>query len=509
MSGAAPTGSGSAGALSADAVVHRIGGKADEGTPERWSDVTDPARGIVTRRVAIASQADVDRAVAAAAEVHRTWRSSSIATRTKVMFAFRELLERHADHLAACITAEHGKVLADARAEVQRGIEVVEFACGIGTLLKGGHSGNVSSDVDSWSIRQSLGVCVGITPFNFPAMVPMWMYPVAIACGNTFVLKPSEQVPSASALAADLLAEAGLPDGVFNVVNGDGAVAQRLVEHPQVAAVSFVGSTAAARSVYTAASATGKRVQALGGAKNHAVVLPDADVDAAADAIAAGAFGSAGERCMAVSVVVAVGGVMDRLRPALAARMDAITVSAGDDPSADMGPLVSAPHRARVAGHVEAGLAEGATLVHDRRDDVPEGGYFLGPCLFEDVTPDMSIYREEIFGPVLCTVAVDGLDEAIDLVNANPNGNGVAIFTADGRAARRFEHEVEVGMVGVNVPVPVPMSYYSFGGWKASRFGGDGVHGEEGIRFFTRTKTVTARWPESTASSTLHFPTNR
>ncbi len=426
-----------------------------------------------------------------------------------MLFKFRELVERHADELTRCIVREHGKVLADARGEVQRGLEVVEFACGIPHLIKGEFSENVSTNVDSYSIRQPLGVVAGITPFNFPVMVPMWMYPVAIAAGNAFILKPSEKDPSASMLMAELWREAGLPAGVFTVVNGDQATVQRMLEHPGIAAVSFVGSTPIAHHVYQSATALGKRVQALGGAKNHMIVLPDADMELAADSAVNAAFGSAGERCMAISVTVAVGDAADRLVPLVAQRMRAIRVGDGLDPKNDMGPLVTKQHLERVRRYVDEGVAAGASLVADGRETASdERGFFLGPCLFDHVRPEMSIYRDEIFGPVLSVVRAASYDEAVELVNANPYANGVAIFTNDGGAARRFQNEVQVGMVGINVPIPVPMAYYSFGGWKASLFGDAHVHGMEGVKFYTRGKVVTARWPDpSLRGKNLGFPT--
>ena len=443
-----------------------------------------------------------------------SWRDTSLTARTRVLFAFRELADRHRDDLARLITDEHGKVLEDARGEVARGIEVIEFACGIPHLLKGEFSEDVSNGVDASSIRQPLGVVAGITPFNFPVMVPMWMYPVAIACGNTFILKPSERDPSPSLLIADLWREAGLPDGVFTVVNGDSVAVDALLDHPDVAAVSFVGSTPVARHVFERATSSGKRCQALGGAKNHAVVMPDADVDAAADALTAAGYGSAGERCMAISAVVAVGNG-DPLVAALRSRAASLTTGPGTDPGSDMGPLITGAHRDRVAGYVGSAESEGADVVLDGREiKVPGGdeGFFVGPTLVDHVTPSMQVYRDEIFGPVLSVLRVETLDEAIDLVNANPYGNGTAIFTRDGHAARRFRRDVQVGMVGINVAIPVPMAYYSFGGWKQSLFGDAHIHGMEGIRFNTRMKSVTTRWPGAPAGGAgvspieLHFP---
>jgi malonate-semialdehyde dehydrogenase (acetylating) / methylmalonate-semialdehyde dehydrogenase len=491
---------------------HWIGGKPVVDDAARTGEVFDPAIGRVTKHVTLADVATVDRAVAAALEAWQTWRRSTLTKRAGVLFAFRELVAAHKDELAGLIVSEHGKVHADALGEVQRGLEVVEFACGIPHLMKGSFSEGVSTEVDSYSLRQPIGVVAGITPFNFPAMVPMWMFPLAIACGNTFVLKPSERDPSVSLRLAELWAEAGLPDGVFTVVNGDKEAVDRLLTHPDVAAVSFVGSTPVARHVFTTATEHGKRVQALGGAKNHMVVLPDADLDLAADAAVSAGYGSAGERCMAISALVAVGDVGDRLLPAITERIERLTVGPGNQPTSEMGPLVTGPHRDRVAGYVATGGDEGATVVVDGRTFTPpaghEEGFWLGPCLLDDVTPDMTVYQDEIFGPVLSVVRVDSFDAAIDLVNANPYGNGTAVFTNDGGAARRFQHEIEVGMVGINVPIPVPMAYYSFGGWKNSLFGDSHVHGTEGVHFYTRGKVVTSRWRDPVARGVdLGFPT--
>ncbi|MEX1178607.1 MAG: CoA-acylating methylmalonate-semialdehyde dehydrogenase [Nitriliruptor sp.] len=494
---------------------HWIDGKIETAEGARRGDVYDPARGEVARQVGLADADTVGRAVASAKAAWQSWRASTLTQRSRVLFDFRELVAGARDELASLIVAEHGKVHADAVGEVQRGLEVVEFACGIPQLLKGGFSENVSTNVDSYSLRQPLGVVVGITPFNFPAMVPMWMFPVAIACGNSFVLKPSEKDPSVALRIAELWSEAGLPDGVFNVVNGDREAVDALLTHPDVAAVSFVGSTPVARHVFLTATEHGKRVQALGGAKNHMVVLPDADLAVAADAAVSAGFGSAGERCMAISVVVAVGDVADRLVPAIAERVGEITVGPGDDPASEMGPLVTREHRDRVAGYLATGAAEGAEIVVDGRAFDRDGdGFWLGPCLLDRVRPDTAVYRDEIFGPVLSVVRVDTYDEAIELVNSNPYGNGTAIFTASGGAARRFQHQIEVGMVGVNVPIPVPMAYYSFGGWKDSLFGDTHVHGAEGVHFYTRGKVVTSRWPDDGPVSgrasdgvALHFPT--
>jgi malonate-semialdehyde dehydrogenase (acetylating)/methylmalonate-semialdehyde dehydrogenase len=491
-------------------IDHWIGGEAFQGDSDRWGPVYNPATGATTSRVRFASVADVDRAVAVAKEAAVAWGKSALGKRATILFKFRELVNAHADELARCIVREHGKVLADARGEVQRGLEVVEFACGIPHLIKGEFSENVSSGVDSYSIRQPLGVVAGITPFNFPIMVPMWMYPIAIAAGNAFVLKPSEKDPSASMMVAELWREAGLPAGVFSVVNGDRVAVERLLEHPDIAAVSFVGSTPIARHVYDTATHNGKRVQALGGAKNHMLVLPDADMALAADSAVNAGFGSAGQRCMAISVVVTVGDAGDRLVEMVRERIRAIHVGDGLDANNDMGPLVTGQHLSRVRQYVEEGVASGATLVADGRDLDANGsrdGFFLGPCLFDHVRPDMTIYRDEIFGPVLSVVRAESYDEALRLINDNPYANGVAIFTSDGAAARRFQSEVQVGMVGINVPIPVPMAYYSFGGWKTSLFGDAHVHGGEGVKFYTRGKVVTARWVEKKVGKALAFPT--
>ncbi len=490
---------------------HWIGGRSADRSAERHGDVTDSATGEVVARVPFATRADVDAAVAAAAEAAPAWARASLHQRTQVLFRFRALVDAHREQLAEHITREHGKVLSDARGEVQRGLEVVDFACGLGHLLKGELSPQVSGGVDSYSMRQPLGVVAGITPFNFPAMVPMWMFPLAVAAGNAFILKPSEQDPSTSLLLAELLAEAGLPDGIFSVVHGDRETVQAILEHPGIAAVSFVGSTPVARHIYETGTAHGKRVQALGGAKNHAVVLPDADLELAADGLVSAGYGSAGQRCMAVSVAVAVGDVGDALVAAVRERIDALVVGPGTDPASTMGPLISAAHRDRVAAYVDAGVQEGAELVVDGRDPgVDGGGHFLGPCLFDRVRPGMSIYDEEIFGPVLLVVRADSYPDALELVNANPYGNGAAIFTNDGGAARAFEHEVTAGMVGVNVAIPVPMAYHSFGGWKSSLFGDLHVHGPDGFRFYTRGKVVTRRWADpSHRGVDLGFPTQK
>jgi malonate-semialdehyde dehydrogenase (acetylating)/methylmalonate-semialdehyde dehydrogenase len=491
---------------------HWIGGRRDERPAERYGEVTDPATGEVVTRVPFASAADVDRAVRAAAAAAPGWGAASITKRTQVLFAFRELLNAHKDEIAALVTREHGKVHADARGEITRGLEVVEFACGIGQLLKGEMTPQVSGGVDSHSMRMPLGVVAGITPFNFPMMVPLWMAPVAIACGNAFVLKPSEQDPSASIRLAELWAEAGLPDGVFSVVHGDKEAVDAILEHPGIAAVSFVGSTPVAKYIYETGTAHGKRVQALGGAKNHAVVLPDADLDLTADGLVSAAYGSAGQRCMAVSVAVTVGDVADPLIDKVRERIEKLTIGPGSDPSSDMGPLVSERHYEKVSGLVDAGVDEGADLVVDGRDLVVEGhegGYFIGPCVFDRVEPGMRIYDEEIFGPVLVVVRADTYPEALELVNSNQYGNGAAIFTCDGGAARLFEQQATAGMVGINVPIPVPMAYHSFGGWKQSLFGDLHMHGPEGVRFYTRGKVVTTRWPDPATHQgvNLGFPT--
>jgi malonate-semialdehyde dehydrogenase (acetylating)/methylmalonate-semialdehyde dehydrogenase len=453
----------------------------------------------------------VDAAIAAAERAFPSWRATSLSRRVEIMFRIRELLVARREELAAILTREHGKVPSDALGEIARGIENIEFACGIPQLLKGNYSEQAASGVDVYSIRQPLGVVAAITPFNFPAMVPMWMFANALAAGNTMVLKPSEKDPSASLFLARLVEEAGVPPGVLNVVHGDKVAVDRLLVHPTVQAVSFVGSTNIARYVYEKGSAAGKRVQALGGAKNHMVVLPDADVGAAADAAVSAAFGSAGERCMAVSVVVAVGNVADRLVSVIAERMRGIKVGPGTDPEAQMGPLITSEHRSKVAGYLAAAEREGASIVADGRQLAPSGaGFFLGVSLVDHVEPHMSVYREEIFGPVLCVVRVASYEDALALVNENPYGNGTAIFTRDGGAARRFQSEVQAGMVGINVPIPVPVAYYSFGGWKASLFGDRHIYGPEGVDFFTRAKVVTSRWPDpATSRIDLGFPQNR
>jgi len=489
---------------------HFIGGRPCGGRSGRAGSVFNPATGQVTANVSFASQQETRAAIQAARAALPAWSETPALQRARVLFRFKALLDTHIDELAALITSEHGKVLADARGEVTRGVEVVEFACGIPHLLKGEFSDNVGGGIDSWSLRQPVGVCAGITPFNFPAMVPLWMFPVAIACGNTFVLKPSEKDPSCGLRLAELLAEAGLPPGVLNVVNGHREAVDTLLTDTDVAAVSFVGSTPIARHVYETAAQAGKRVQALGGAKNHMVVLPDADARLAAQALMGAAYGSAGERCMAISVAVAVGDAGDRLLAELRPLIAALKVGPGTMPGVEMGPLVTREHLQRVRDYVDLGVQEGATLVVDGRSlQVPghSDGFYLGATLFDRVEPHMRIYREEIFGPVLIVVRVPDLRAALALVNAHEFGNGTAIFTRDGAAARVFCHEVQVGMVGVNVPIPVPMAFHNFGGWKRSLFGDLHVHGPDGVRFYTRLKTVTARWPTQRSGSDYVMPT--
>jgi malonate-semialdehyde dehydrogenase (acetylating)/methylmalonate-semialdehyde dehydrogenase len=495
-------------------ISHWIGGSQTAGSSTRTANVWNPATGQVQAQVLLAEIADVDAAVQAASKAYETWFDMSVTRRARIMFAFRELVDRNLDAIAKLVSDEHGKVFSDAKGEVIRGMEVVEFACGIAQLLKGEYSEQVSTDVDAYSFRQPLGVCAGITPFNFPAMVPMWMHPMAIATGNTFVLKPSERDPSASNFIAQLYSEAGLPDGVFNVVHGDKVAVDAILDHPDIAAVSFVGSTPIAQYVHRRATETGKRVQALGGAKNHAVVLPDADMDFAANHITAAGYGSAGERCMAISAVVAVGEAGDRIVERLREKAEAIKVGPGNDDTMDMGPIVSPESRDRIVGYVDSGEQAGAVLVVDGRGLVVDGheeGFFVGPTLFDQVSTDMSVYTDEIFGPVLAVIRVGTLDEAIALINANPFGNGTAIFTNSGRAAQKFQRHVHVGMIGINVPVPVPMAFYSFGGWKDSLFGDTHVHGAEGVRFYTRAKAITSRWPDVEYAehhkTHMHFPT--
>ncbi|MGH8978792.1 MAG: CoA-acylating methylmalonate-semialdehyde dehydrogenase [Acidimicrobiia bacterium] len=492
-------------------IDHWIDGKRVPSRSGRTGPVYDPATGEQQGEVGLASTDEVDEAVAVSLEAFTAWRRASLSRRAEVMFRFRQLLDEHRAEIAAAVSSEHGKVRSDAAGELARGIENVEFACGVPALLKGGFSEQAATDVDVHSVRQPLGVVAGITPFNFPAMVPLWMLSTAIACGNTFVLKPSEKDPSASLLLAELLAAAGLPDGVLNVVQGDAVAVNRILEHPDIAAVSFVGSTPIARHVYDTGTAHGKRVQALGGAKNHMVVLPDADIDVAADAAVSAAYGSAGERCMAISVVVAVGDSADRIVDAIAQRIPRLRIGPGTDPESEMGPLITREHRDRVASYVARAADEGARVVVDgRAHTFDSNGFFLGISLVDDVQPGMSVYDEEIFGPVLAVVRAESYDEALQLVNDNPYGNGCAIFTRDGGAARRFEYDVVCGMVGVNVPIPVPVAYYSFGGWKSSLFGDTAMYGPAGLDFFTRTKVVTSRWPDpATSSVDLGFPRTR
>ncbi len=494
-------------------VHHWIGGRRVPGTSGRAGPVYNPATGALAREVDLASAGEVDAAVAAAHAAYPGWRATSLSRRTDILFRIRNLVEANRKELAALLTSEHGKVPADALGEIARGLENLEFACGIPSLLKGGFSEQASTGIDVYQIRQPLGVMAGITPFNFPAMVPMWMFATAIACGNAFILKPSEKDPSASLLLAELLAEAGVPAGVFSVVNGDRVAVDAILEHPGIAAVSFVGSTPIARHVYETATRNGKRVQALGGAKNHMVVLPDADIDMAADAAVSAGYGSAGERCMAIATVVAVGSVADPLVEAIRARLPKVKVGPGSDPTAEMGPLVTRQHRDKVASYLDSAPAQGATVVVDGREHPlyrEGGGFFLGASLIDHVAPAMDCYREEIFGPVLTVVRVATYEDAIRLIDESPYGNGTAIFTRDGGAARQFQFEVNAGMVGINVPVPVPVAYYSFGGWKASLFGDLHMYGPEGIQFCTRAKMVTSRWPDPGSSRVdLGFPRTR
>jgi malonate-semialdehyde dehydrogenase (acetylating) / methylmalonate-semialdehyde dehydrogenase len=492
-----------------EAVPHYINGFPAEGSSSRFSDIYNPATGEVTKRIAFATVNEVNQAVAAASAAFPAWAAQPPLRRARVLLRFLEALDRERDSLAALITSEHGKVFSDALGEVQRGSEVVEFATGIPQLLKGEFTEEVGTGVDSWSTRQPLGVVAGITPFNFPAMVPLWMFPVALACGNTFILKPSERDPSASVVMARLLKEAGLPEGVFNVIQGDKEAVDALLDHPDVQAISFVGSTPVAEYVYSRGTARGKRVQALGGAKNHLIVMPDADLDQAADALIGSAYGSAGERCMAISVVVAVGdSTADDLIRRLLPRIEALKVAPGMQPDADMGPLVTRTHLNKVTGYIDLGLAEGASLVVDGRErEHSNRGFFMGASLFDHVTSAMRIYREEIFGPVLSLVRVPSFSAALQLVNDHEFGNGASIFTRDGDSARAFASAAKAGMIGINVPIPVPMAFHSFGGWKRSLFGDHYVHGPEGVRFYTRLKTITARWPTGIRKGAdLHFP---
>ncbi len=491
-------------------ISHWIDGRTVEGTSGRSGIVFDPATGEQQASVDLASSAEVSAAVDVARRAAVGWRATGLSRRAEVMFRLRELIDANRKELAALVTAEHGKVLSDALGEVARGLENVEFACGVPNLLKGGFTEQAATGVDVYSIRQPLGVVAGITPFNFPAMVPMWMFANALACGNAFILKPSEKDPSVSLLLAELLAQAGLPPGVFNVVQGDKEAVDALLAHPDVAAVSFVGSTPIARSIYETGTRNGKRVQALGGAKNHMLVLPDADLDLAADAAISAAYGSAGERCMAISVVLAMESIADELVAKLVERIPAITVGPGTDPDSEMGPLITGEHRDKVASYVAGAAAEGATVVVDGTQGAPADGFFLLPSLLDDVAPGMACYDDEIFGPVLSVARISSYEEGLRLIDDNPYGNGVAIFTRDGGAARQFQFDVQVGMVGINVPIPVPVSYYSFGGWKASLFGDQHMYGPDGIDFFTRGKVVTSRWPDPASSSVdLGFPENR
>jgi malonate-semialdehyde dehydrogenase (acetylating)/methylmalonate-semialdehyde dehydrogenase len=488
--------------LSIKQVSHFINGQVLAPSSERFKDVFNPATGEVTAAVALASVEEVDRAVQAAVAAFPGWSETAPLKRARILFKFKELLNEHHDELAMLITREHGKVFTDAQGEVVRGIEVVEFACGIPNLLKTDFTDQIGGGIDNWNLRQPLGVVAGITPFNFPVMVPMWMFPVALACGNTFVLKPSERDPSASLRLAELLKEAGLPDGVFNVVNGDKVAVDALIEHPEVAALSFVGSTPIAEYIHTEASKRGKRVQALGGAKNHLVVMPDADLDQAVDALIGAAYGSAGERCMAISVAVAVGNTGDQLIEKLVPRVRSLVIKDGENLDAEMGPLVTAEHKAKVSGYIASGAAEGAKLIVDGRDHpvCVEGGFFIGGTLFDNVRTDMKIYKEEIFGPVLAVIRVPDFASAVKLINAHEFANGVSLYTSDGGVARAFARQIQVGMVGVNVPIPVPMAWHSFGGWKRSLFGDHHAYGEEGVRFYTRYKSVMQRWPDSIAT---------
>jgi malonate-semialdehyde dehydrogenase (acetylating) / methylmalonate-semialdehyde dehydrogenase len=492
-------------------ISHWIGGKIVQGTSGRSGPVFNPATGQQTGEVDFATVEEIDQAVQTAKQAFPSWRALSLSRRTELFFRIRQLVDEHREDIGKILTREHGKVLSDAKGEVARGLEVIEYCCGIPELLKGSFSEQASTGIDVYSIRQPLGVVAGITPFNFPAMVPMWMWAPALACGNTFVLKPSEKDPSASLFTAELLKEAGVPDGVFNVVHGDKVAVDSILEHPDIKAVSFVGSTPIAKYVYENATKRGKRAQALGGAKNHMIVLPDADIEMAADAAVSAAYGSAGERCMAISQVVAVGDVADRLIEAIKARIPKVKVGDGMNPDSEMGPLVTREHRDKVASYVANTPAEGGTVVVDGRETAPEGeGFWLGVSLLDNLTPDMKAYQDEIFGPVLGVTRVDTYDEAVTLVNENPYGNGTAIFTRDGGVARQFQFDVQAGMVGINVPIPVPVAYYSFGGWKASLFGDSHIYGPEGITFYTRGKVVTSRWPDpATSKVDLGFPQTR
>jgi malonate-semialdehyde dehydrogenase (acetylating) / methylmalonate-semialdehyde dehydrogenase len=492
-------------------IGHWINGATMAGESGRSGPVYNPAAGVQTGEVDFASAEEVDRAVQAAKDAFPVWRATSLSRKTEIFFRIRALVDKHREDIAKILTEEHGKVLSDAKGEVARGLEVIEFCCGIPELVKGGFTEQASTGIDVYSIRQPLGVCAGITPFNFPAMVPMWMWAPALACGNTFVLKPSEKDPSASVYTAELLKKAGVPDGVFNVVHGDKIAVDAILEHPDIAAVSFVGSTPIARYVYETGTSHGKRIQALGGAKNHMIVLPDADIDMAADAAVSAGYGSAGERCMAVSMLVAVGDAGDELVDAIKERLPKVKVGDGMQSDSEMGPLVTREHRDKVASYIDKGRKEGATVVTDGRESAPDGdGFFLGVTLLDDVKPEMDVYKDEIFGPVLGVTRVSTYDQAVRLVNENPYGNGVALFTRDGGVARQFQFDVNVGMVGINVPIPVPVAYYSFGGWKNSLFGDLHVYGPEGIQFYTRGKVVTSRWPDPVTSKVdLGFPQTR
>tara|TARA_Y100001934_G_scaffold116459_1_gene142651 strand:- start:602 stop:2095 length:1494 start_codon:yes stop_codon:yes gene_type:complete len=479
-------------------LTHWIDGKHQKGNSSYYSEVYNPATGEIQAKVPLGSEEDVDAAVTAAKKALPEWSETPPLTRARVMFKYKELIEKHADEIASIITAEHGKVISDAHGSLTRGLEVVEFACGIPQLLKGEFTENVGKEIDAWTFRQPVGVCAGITPFNFPAMVPMWMYPVSIACGNTFVLKPSEKDPSCALRLAELAKDAGLPDGVLNVVNGDKVAVDKILTHPDISAVSFVGSTPIAEYIYSTAANNRKRVQALGGAKNHLVVMPDADIELAADALMGAAYGSAGERCMAISVAVAVGSAGDKLVDILRPRVEALKIGPGTDINMDMGPLITEQHLKKVKGYVDIGVDEGAELIVDGRNYSLQGyekGFFMGGCLFDNVKTNMRIYQEEIFGPVLSVVREPDFNSAVKIINEHQLGNGVSIFTREGDAAREFYNKIEVGMVGINVPIPVPMAFHSFGGWKNSLFGDLHVHGPEGVRFYTKQKAITSRWP--------------
>ena len=491
-------------------ISHLIDGQTVAGTSGNTTAVYNPATGEQTGTLDLASVEEVDHAVASSKKAFEDWQTVSVAQRTKLLYNFRNLVEANAEEIARRLTAEHGKVNSDAQGEVARGLENIEFSCGVSEALKGTYTEHASTGVDVYSVRQPLGVCAGITPFNFPAMVPLWMFPNAVACGNTFVLKPSERDPSAPRFIGELAQEAGFPPGVVNLINGDKVAVDRLLEHSDVKAISFVGSTPIAKYVYATGAAHGKRVQALGGAKNHMIVLPDADIDLAADAAVSAAYGSAGERCMAISVVVAVGDVADGLVEAIKKRIPDLNIGPGDNPSSEMGPLITEEHRDRVAGYIETGSTEGAQVVVDGREQQFDGdGFFLGASLIDDVTTDMTVYRDEIFGPVLSVVRVDTYTEGVKMISDNGFGNGAAIFTRDGGAARQFQQDADAGMVGINVPIPVPVGYHSFGGWKDSLFGDTTMYGPEGLRFYTRPKVVTSRWPDpATSTVNLGFPQN-